>query len=90
MNDDDRPIQNFPDTYSIKAVGKDEAGDFAEFALSVVRGLVDDPDGMTHYSRASRSGTYLSVTISFVARDQAQLDRVFLEMSEQDRVVWVL
>lgn len=86
---EDRPIQNFPDTYSIKAVGED-SGDFAEFALSVVRGIVADHDSITHYSRASRNGKYLSVTISFTATDQAQLDKVFSEMSEQERVVWVL
>lgn len=88
--DADRPVQKFPDTYSIKAVGKDDAGDFAEFAQNVVRNIVDDPASVSHYSRASRSGKYLSVTISFVARDQAQLDQVFFEMSKQKRVVWVL
>ena len=89
MQDEDRPIQNFPDTYSIKAVGKD-TDDFAEFALEIVRSIVDDPDTVTHYSRSSRNGAYLSVTISFVAVDQAQLDQVFSKMSSQERVVWVL
>lgn len=89
MEEQDRPIQNFPDTYSIKAVGKD-TGDFEAFVLGVVLAIVDDPDSVTHYSRASRNGAYLSVTISFIARDQPQLDQVFSQMSEQDRVVWVL
>ena len=89
MEKEDRPIQNFPDTYSIKAVGKDVDG-FAEFALGIVRSIVNDPETVTHYSRSSRNGAYLSVTISFVAIDQAQLDQVFTEMSSQERVVWVL
>ena len=89
MADQDRPIQNFPDTYSIKAVGKD-TDDFAAFALGVVKSIVDDPEAVTHYSRSSRNGAYLSVTISFVAQDQGQLDQVFSEMSDQERVVWVL
>lgn len=89
MNDEDRPIQNFPDTYSIKAVGKDE-DNFVELVLSVVRGLIDDADSISHYSRASRNGKYLSVTVSFTATDQAQLDSVFEKMSAQQRVVWVL
>lgn len=87
--EEDRPIQNFPDTYSIKAVGKD-TDDFAEFTLGIVRSIVNDPKTVTHYSRSSRNGAYLSVTISFVAADQAQLDQVFSEMSSQERVVWVL
>lgn len=86
---DDRPIQNFPDTYSIKAVGEDN-GDFSDFAIGIVKGIVADHDSITHYSRASRNGKYLSVTISFIAKDQAQLDQVFSEMSAQERVVWVL
>ncbi len=89
MEDQDRPIQNFPDTYSIKAVGKD-TGDFEQFALSIVRAIVEHTDSITHYSRASRTGAYLSVTISFTARDQIELDRVFSEVSEHERVVWVL
>lgn len=90
MADEDRPLQNFPDTYSIKAVSKDSEGDFAEFAVGIVSKIIDDPASISHYSRASRSGTYLSVTVSFTATSQAQLDQVFLEMSQQQRVVWVL
>ena len=86
---DDRPIQNFPDTYSIKAVGKD-ADDFVEFAVSIVRNIIAAKDSLSHYERPSRNGKYLSVTISFTAQDQAELDRVFSEMSDQERVVWVL
>jgi putative lipoic acid-binding regulatory protein len=86
---DDRPIQTFPDTYSIKAVGEDKE-DFAAFAVALVRRVIADDTGMSHYTRASRNGKYLSVTISFRAGDQAELDRVFAEMSAAHRVVWVL
>ena len=86
---DDRPIQNFPDTYSIKAVGED-TDDFAGFALTVVRDIITEHDSITHYSRTSRNGKYLSVTISFTAKNQQQLDEVFEKMSAHDRVVWVL
>jgi len=56
----------------------------------VVRGIVDDADSVTYRTRTSRNGAYLSVTISFTAVDQQQLDLVFEKMSAQDRVVWVL
>lgn len=85
----DRPKQHFPDTYSIKAIGKDEAG-FAEFVIELVRSIVGDGKKITHQTRASRNGAYLSVTVSFVASDQAQLDRVFSEMGASDRTVYVL
>lgn len=85
----DRPIQHFPDTYSIKAVGKDQ-DDFAEFAADVVRRIVDDPATVSYRTRLSRNGSYLAVTVSFIAADQQQLDKVFEQMSAQERVVWVL
>lgn len=85
----DRPVQHFPDTYSIKAVGSDK-DNFAEYVADVVRGIVDDADSVTYRTRTSRNGAYLSVTISFTAVDQQQLDLVFEKMSAQDRVVWVL
>ncbi len=86
---EERPIQHFPDTYSIKAVGVDE-NNFAEFAADVVRRLVDDASSVSYRTRPSRNGSYLAVTLSFVAVDQQQLDAVFEQMSAQDRVVWVL
>ncbi len=86
---EDRPVQHFPDTYSIKAVGAD-ADNFAEFAADVVRRIVDDASTVSYRTRPSRKGSYLAVTISFVAVDQQQLDTVFEQMSAQDRVVWVL
>ena len=86
---DDRPVQNFPDTYSIKAVGKGD-NDFEKFALSVVEEIIIEKQSITHYTRPSRNGKYLSVTISFTATDQQELDQVFEQMSAQERVVWVL
>jgi putative lipoic acid-binding regulatory protein len=70
-------------------VGTDQ-DDFAEFAADVVRRIVDDPDTVSYRTRPSRNGSYLAVTISFIATDQQQLDKVFEQMSAQERVVWVL
>jgi len=86
---EDRPIQHFPDTYSIKAVGVDK-DNFAEFTADIVRGIVDDVGSVSYRTRPSRNGAYLAVTLSFVAVDQQQLDSVFEQMSAQERVVWVL
>jgi len=87
--DDGRPLRHFPDTYSIKAVGKD-LDDFAMHAETIVASVVDAPDTVTHKTRESKNGTYLSVTVYFVARDQQELDLVFTTVNADDRVVWVL
>lgn len=91
--DDGRPLRHFPDTYSIKAVGKaagKDPDDFASHATAIVMSVVDAQDTVSHKTRESKNGTYLSVTIDFVARDQEELDRVFTTMNADDRVVWVL
>jgi len=87
--DSDRPIQQFPDVYSIKAVGKDE-NNLVDFVVSVITSVVGTENPVTHYTRPSRSGSYLSVTASFTATSQEQLDQVFAAVSAQERIVWVL
>lgn len=87
--DDGRPLRHFPDTYSIKAVGKDN-DDFASHAISIVESVIEAHSSVSHKTRESKNGTYLSVTISFIARDQQELDQVFTTMNADDRVVWVL
>lgn len=87
--DDGRPLRHFPDTYSIKAVGKDQ-DDFAAYARAIVESVVDAAGTVSHKTRESKNGTYLSVTIDFIARDQQELDLVFTTMNADDRVMWVL
>jgi len=86
---EDRPVQHFPDTYSIKAVGKDQ-DDFVEFTAALVRSLIEDKSSVSYRARPSRNGAYLAVTLSFTANSQEQLDQVFQQMSAQERVLWVL
>lgn len=40
--------------------------------------------------RPSRNSKYVSVTITFVAQDQAQLDALYSELSAHERVLMVL
>ena len=87
--DDDRPFREFPDEYSIKAVGKD-LDDFASYAKSIVESVIDAPDTVSLKTRESKKGTYISVTINFIARSQEELDQVFTTMNADERVVWVL
>jgi len=87
--DDERPVLHFPDNYSIKAVGKD-SNDFAKHAISIVTSIIEADESVSHKIRESKKGTYISVTINFVARDQEELDRVFTVMNADDRVMWVL
>ncbi len=86
---DDRPVQHFPDTYSIKAVGRDE-DDFAGHVVAIIRQIIGGSDAIDFRARPSRNGAYVSVTLSFRALSQQQLDEVFSQVSADSRVVWVL
>ena len=87
--DDGRPLREFPDNYSIKAVGRD-ADDFACYAKSIVEAVIEKKDSITHKTRESKNGSYLSVTVYFIALDQAELDAVFTTVNADERVLWVL
>lgn len=86
---DERPIRHFPEQCSIKAVGR-QADDFAEFVAAIVRQNVDAGSAVDYRTRNSRNGAYLSVTLSFIASSQQQLDNVFAQVSAAERVLWVL
>jgi len=91
--DDGRPIRDFPDKYSVKAMGHTnttESDDFAEYVCSVVESIVEAKDSISHKTRASSAGSYLSVTVDFTAKSQEELDEVFTVMNADERVVWVL
>jgi len=87
--DDGRPIRDFPDSYSIKAVGRD-ADNFADHATALVKTVVEEKDSISHKTRESKNGSYLSVTVNFIARDQEELDQVFTTVNADKRVLWVL
>ncbi len=86
---DDRPVQHFPDRYSIKAVGRDEA-EFAAHVVDIIRGVLGADSPVDFRTRPSRNGAYISVTASFTALSQDQLDEVFRTVNADTRVVWVL
>jgi len=87
--DDGRPVRDFPGKYSVKAMGKD-SDDFAAYACKVVESIIEAKDSISHKTRTSSAGSYLSVTINFTAQSQEEFDKVFTVMNADERVVWVL
>jgi len=67
-----------------------ESDDFATHACKVVESIIDAKDSISHKTRTSSAGTYLSVTVNFTAQSQEELDKVFTVMNADERVVWVL
>lgn len=64
--------------------------DFDSLVVGIVRRHVDDlPEGVVTY-RESRTGKYLSVTVTIRAESQNQLDRLYQELSAHERILMVL
>ena len=79
----------FPSDFPIKVMGV-RSDDFAQIVLEV--GLRHDPafDGGSMEMRPSRKGNYLSLTCTVRATSQAQLDRLYRELSAHPLVKVVL
>jgi len=79
----------FPCEFPIKAMGL-AADDFDALVVGIVISHVGDINEGAVAIRPSRNGKYTSVTVTFEARDQAQLDGLYRELSGHERILMVL
>jgi putative lipoic acid-binding regulatory protein len=83
------PDFEFPCSFPLKAIGRG-GEDFEELVVEIVRRHVPDLDDEAVSTRSSERGKYLSVTVTFIAQSQAQLEALYQELSDHDRVLVVL
>ena len=79
----------FPCVFPLKAIGRD-MDDFETFVTAVVRRHLSAAAEMKVTSRPSRGGKYLAVTVTFMAQSWRQLDALYLELSQSERVLMTL
>jgi putative lipoic acid-binding regulatory protein len=79
----------YPCDFPIKIMGKAEQG-FTQTALAIVRYHAPDFDAATMSVRASKNGTYLSVTCTIRATSRAQLDALYQALSDHPAIAVVL
>ncbi len=79
----------FPCRFPVKTIGKN-TGNFEEIVVAIVRRHVPDLQDEEISSRLSRDGKYLSVTTTFIATSQEQLDDLYYELSRHELVMMVL
>jgi putative lipoic acid-binding regulatory protein len=80
---------HFPFTFTLRAMGEDR-DDFAGFVLEIIQRHAPEVKRDVVMVRPSREGKYISVLVTFTARDRAQLDDIYRSLSEQKRVLMVL
>lgn len=84
-----KSLLTFPTSFPIKVMGRREEA-FAQTIVAIVLRHAPDFDASTVEMRPSKAGTYLSLTVTIVARSQAQLDALYGELSAHPMVLMAL
>ncbi len=82
-------LLEFPTTFPLKAIGIGP-DDFEALVVDITRRHVPVLSDNCTTTRLSGGGKYLAVTITFLAESQTQLDALYGELKEHERVVMLL
>lgn len=88
MPDKQSPFE-FPCSFPLKVMGKDTE-EFAALVRTIVRKYIGELDKEAFVSRLSEGGKYISITITFMAQSQGQLDALYEELSHSEHVLMML
>jgi len=90
QSDDSTPKGfEFPCDFPIKVMGVAKK-DFDLLVVEIVMRHIGDINEGAVAIRPSRNGKYVSVTVTFEAKDQVQLDNLYRELSAHERILMVL
>ena len=82
-------LLQFPCDFPLKIMGGGSP-DFRQLVVDLVSRHAPDLDETRVSVRDSRAGRYQSVTVVINARDRAQLDALYVELSGHPRITMVL
>lgn len=88
MSKTDSPLQ-FPCAFPIKALGK-TTPELDMLILEIIRRHVQDISEGSIKTSPSKSGNYLSVTITIEATSQQQLDAIYQDLTDCPAVIMAL
>lgn len=77
---------DFPCDYAVKAMGLAEPG-FDALVVEIVRRHCPDLTDGSVSSRPSRTGKYLSVTVTIKAESHDQLNAIYADLSAHEKVL---
>jgi len=87
-NENSRGLE-FPCRFPLKTIGKN-TGTFEIVVVEIVRRHVPELSDDAISSRLSRDGKYISITTTFTAESQEQLDGLYYELSSHEHVMMAL
>jgi len=82
-------LLEFPCKFPVKAMGRSEDG-FEALVTEIILAHADLHDGEPITINASGSGSFISVTVTITAVSKTQLDRIYQNLSDCERVLVAL
>ena len=82
-------LLEFPCEFSVKAMGINEPG-FHELVVQIIRNHCPDLGEGCSYTRPSKNGKWISVTVTLQASSKAQLDAIYMDLTTHEKVTMSL
>ena len=89
MNDGSDDLFQFPCDFPIKVMGRDSEA-FRSLTLAIVERHAGPLEAGRISERASSKGQFLALTYTIVARDRAQLDAIYRDLTSSGVVLVAL
>ena len=80
---------DYPSRFPLKVLGNNSS-EFEDIVLSLVKTRCPQAEDFEVSSRTSKAGKYISLTITFTAYSQQQLEDIYQDLYDCDDVVMTL
>ncbi len=87
--DDQDTLFEFPCSFTVKAMGL-ASSDFDTLVVEIVGRHVENLGEGSVRSRPSSGGKYLSVSVTFEAQSKRQLNAIYQDLTDHDRILMSL
>ncbi len=84
-----KPTLTFPMEFPLKIIGDNGEG-FKEMVLEILHRHVKDLDEREVSARLSSGGKFCSISVRFMAKTRKQVDDLYIELTHNEKVKWVL
>ncbi|MCK5898175.1 MAG: DUF493 domain-containing protein [Methylococcales bacterium] len=89
MSEERPSLLEFPCQFPIKVMGRTEL-EFDLLVIEIIRQHVDNLTADAIKTRASKSKTFVSVTVTIEATSQQQLDNIYQQLNDHSQVIMTL
>ncbi len=79
---------DFPTAFPIKALGRDTP-DFRQAIIDLIAAHAEFNPASDVCEQSSKKGNFVSVTVTFTAQNQAQLDTIYQSLHDHELVLMV-